>query len=496
MLPDGLSAGDDARRRLAARLAELSPETRAQLLRRQRDRRARSGQTIPRRDPDEPAQLSFAQWRLWFMEQLRPGTNAWNTPIAARLRGPLDLSALRAAVARLVDRHETLRTAIAVRGGDPAPVLVAEPVVQIPVTDGRATAAADEHVAIDRFVAAEVAKPFDLSSELMIRARLLRLGEEDHVLVLVAHHIACDGWSKGLLVSELGTVYDALSAGTEAELAELPITYADFASWQRGSLSGEKLDRLLKYWRARLEGHASALALRTDWPRPPRQALKGAVQWLSVPEPLAERTRRLGRQERSTPFMTLMAAFKTLLYAHTSQQDLLVASPSAMRTYPELEHLVGMFANTLVYRTNLADEVSFREVIGRVRATSLGAYAHQELPFEKLVEALNPRRDASRTPIVQVNMRVEGREPELSLRGLEVTPIRLDPGIARWDLALELGEAAEGYEGYLEYDTALFGAASAASYAHDFTVVLDDAVEHPDMPLAVLASVREIRGLR
>jgi hypothetical protein len=491
-----LTARDDSNRELAGRLAELSPEARALLVRRQRDRRAWTGLTISRRDPGEPAQMSFAQWRLWFMEQLRPGTNAWNTPIAARVRGPLDLGAMQVALATLVERHETLRTVFATSRGRPEPVLLADPVVELPLSEGSTAAGDDERMAIDRFVTAEVARPFDLALELMIRARLMRLGERDHVIVLVAHHVACDGWSKGLLVTELCTVYDAVTAGSEPALPELPITYADFVSWQRRSLSGENLDRLVGYWRERLEGHASALALRTDQPRPPRQALTGAVQWLSVPAPLAEQARAVGREERATPFMTLMAAFKALLYAHTGQQDLLVGSPAAMRTHPELEHVVGLFANTLVYRTSMAGEPSFREVVRRVRETSLGVYAHQELPFEKIVEALNPRRDASRNPIVQVNMRVEGREPEIALRGLEVEPIRLDPGIARFDLAIELGETEDGYEGYLEYDTALFHAASADAYARDFTAVLGDAVEHPDTPLSELAAVREAGGRR
>ena len=190
--------------------------------------------------------------------------------------------------------------------------------------------------------------------------------------------------------------------------------------------------------------------------------------------------------------MTLLAAFKALLYAHSGQLDVLVGSPAAMRTHPELEHVVGLFANTLVYRTSLAGEPSFRDLVGRVRQTALGVYAHQELPFEKIVEAAKPRRDPSRNPLVQVNMRVEGREPALALRGLEVVPIPLDPGIARFDLAIELGETDDGYDGYLEYDTALFDGETAAGYARDFIAILAEAISNPDRPLAELAAVRAV----
>ncbi len=477
-----------SRAELAARLAELSPEARALMARRLQSRRAQPGLTIPRRDPAEPVPLSSAQWRLWFMEQLRPGTNAWNTPIAARLSGPLDIDALRAALATLVGRHATLRTVFEAPGGVPAPVLRADAEVELPVLDLGPDA--DEADAIDRFVSGEVATPFDLAGDLMLRGRLLAVGAEDHALVLVAHHIACDGWSKGLLVSELGSAYDALSAGTTPELPELPIDYSDFAAWQRGRLTGENLERLNAYWRERLDGHASALALPTDRPRPTRQAFAGAVHWLKVPGALAERARALGRQERATPFMTLLAAFKALLHARSGQLDLLVGSPAAMRTHPELEHVVGLFANTLVYRTSLAGDPSFRELVGRVRETALGVYAHQELPFEKIVEAAKPRRDPSRNPLVQVNLRVEGREPVLALRGVDVLPIPLDPGIARFDLAIELGETDDGYDGYLEYDVALFDAETAAGYARDFIAILDQATEHPDIPLGRLTAVR------
>ena len=467
------------------------------LKRRLESRRRPPSLTIPRRDLSEPVPMSFAQWRLWFMEQLRPGTNAWNTPIAARLRGHIDAELLRRALTTVVERHATLRTVFDAPKGNPAPVLLPAPTVELPVIDAPAGLGATDaptEEAIDRFVAAEVARTFDLESDLMVRARMLRLGPDDHVLVLVAHHIACDGWSKGLLIGDLCAVYDALRAGREPALPDLPIDYSDFAAWQRDWLSGENLERLTGYWRGRLEGHARSLDLPTDRPRPQTQAFRGAVQWLTVPGELARAAIEVGRRERATPFMTLMAAFKAMLYAHSGQDDVLVGSPSAMRVHPELEHLVGLFANTLVYRTSLAGRPSYLELVRRVRDTALGVYAHQDLPFEQIVQAVKPRRDPSRNPLVQVNMRVEGREPELTLAGVAVEPIPLDPGIARFDLAIELGQTDDGYEGYLEYDTALFDQDTAAAYAADFVAVLQALVASPERPIDELEPVQRIRG--
>ena len=482
---------DDA---LAARLAGLSPEAREALRRRLAQRRADGGRVIPFRDPAEPVPMSFAQWRLWFLEQLRPGTNAWNTPVAVRLQGPLDLEALRRSLALLVTRHATLRTVFVAPGGRPAPVLLDDPQIELPirtVDDGRGES---PEPTIRRFVDEEVARPFDLESDLMLRARLLELGREDHVLVLIAHHIACDGWSKGLLLAELSIAYDALSAGVEPVLPELPVDYGDFAVWQRGWLTGENLERLTAYWRDRLAGAPPALELPADHPRPRTQQFRGAVEWLTVPAALADGAITLGRQERATPYMTLMAAFNALLYALSGQDDVLIGSPAAMRGHPELEHVVGLFANTLVYRTSLAGEPSFRELVRRVRETALGVYAHQEMPFEKIVEAVRPPRDPSRNPLVQVSMRVEGREPELRLRGLNTEPIPIDPGIARFDLAIEIGATDDGFAGYLEYDSAIFERSTAVAYAHDFVAVLEACVTSADAPLESLPAVREVRA--
>jgi hypothetical protein len=505
----GSAAKDTAVDDLTTRMAGLSPEAQELLKRRRAGRRADPGNAIPRRAPNQPVPMSFAQWRLWFLEQLRPGTNAWNTPVAVRLSGPLDVEALRRSLARLVKRHPMLRTifppnrAADVLTGGPFQVVLPAPAVELALTDADAAepSAAPISDRIDAFVAAEVRRPFDLRSDLMVRARLLRLGSEDHVFVLVAHHIACDGWSKGLLIDELSTTYDALldgrdPAATDPARAAPGIEYADFAVWQRRWLTGENLERLTSYWRARLAGHALALELATDRPRPRMQEFRGAVEWLELPAALAQAVVALSRQQRATPFMALMAGFMAVLHAQSGQDDLLVGSPAAMRNRPELERVIGLFANTLVYRTDLAGAPSYRELIGRVRETALGVYQHQDLPFEKIVEAVRPRRDPSRNPLVQVNLRVEGPEPRLALSGLRCEPIAVDPGIARFDLAIELGATDDGFAGYLEYDTSLFEPATATALARSFVAVLESAVRSPDLPLVELEPMRELAASR
>jgi Condensation domain len=449
-------------------------EERVELARRLAARRkAVLGATIPRRQPGEVVSLSPAQSRLWFLEQLRPGTNAWNTGIALRLRGALNAEALRYSLEFLVQRHESLRTVFPAPGGRPSPLVLEVPQFDLPLLDG-----CEEDVTA--FVEGQLARPFDLERDLMLRGQLLRLSDDDHVLVLVAHHIACDGWSKGVLLAELGQIYDAALAGDAPALPALPIDYADYAAWQRDVLSGAALDRLISYWKARLADAPPALALPTDRTRPPRQAFSGAVVWLRVPAALAATLVRLGRQERATPFMTLLAAFNVFLFALSGQEDILVGSPSAMRTLPELDRVVGMFANTLVYRTSLAGAPTFAEVVRRVRETAVGVYAHQDLPFDQIVQAVSPARDPSRNPLVQVNMRVEGAEPELQLQDVTVERLEVDPRIARFDLAIELSADGDGYAGYLEYDTALYEPATAERFAANFAAILGRMAASPD----------------
>jgi hypothetical protein len=352
---------------LAARLERLSAQERAALARRLADRRAEQDWSIRPRQEGAEVPISFAQWRLWFLEQLMPGTNAWNAAVAARIDGPLNAPALKRSLEHLVQRHPTLRTVFAAPGGKPRPVPLegTQAELTLPAVDA-------EQDAIRGLVEAEIARPFDLERDLMLRARLIRLGAEDHVLVLVAHHIAVDGWSKGLLLEDLAAAYEALAGGDEPHLPELGIEYADFAIWQRSRLSGARLQELIEYWRSRVAGAPAALELPTDHQRPRTQSFRGAVRWVEMPGSLVKPLLARGRAERATPFMTMLAAFKAMLHAQTGQDDILVGSPAAMRTHPELERIVGCFANTLIYRTSLAGAPSFRQVLARVRETALG----------------------------------------------------------------------------------------------------------------------------
>jgi hypothetical protein len=485
-LADGLSR----RAALSSRLAALSPQQRLLLERRLATPAPAEPPSLRRRDPDEEAVVGFAQWRLWFLEQIRPGTSAWNTPYAARLRGPLDVDALRRALAAVVERHAPLRTVFATVGGAPVPLTLAAPVVEMAVVDLTDLPDTTRRAAERRFVATQVLGRFDLARDVLVRLRLARVGEDEHVLVLVAHHIACDGWSKRLLIEELCAAYDAFADGREPVLPELPIEYADFTSYERRLLSGENLERLTGYWRDRLRGHAPALQMTTDHPRPPTQRFAGATVRVFVAQQVVGTLTAIGREERATPFMTLLAAFKAMLHLHTGQDDLLVGSPSAMRHHLETEHLIGFFANTLVYRTDLSGRPSFRQVVRRVRESALGVFAHQDLPFDKIVAAANPPRDPSRTPLVQVNFRLEGAEPEFVLRDVRADEIFVDPRIARFDLAIEIAPVADGLAGYLEYDTALFERETALRIAGDFTAVCAALADDPDRPIAALAKDR------
>ena len=290
----------------------------------------------------------------------------------------------------------------------------------------------------------EAQRPFDLARDLLLRARLFRLGEADHILFLTMHHIASDGWSMGLLVRELSILYEAFVEGKPSPLPELPIQYADFAVWQREWLQGEVLEKQLGYWRKQLEGAPALLELPTDRPRPAMQSYRGAVMPWELPKPLLVALRELSRREGATLFMTLLAGFQTLLHRYTGGDDILVGSPIAGRNRMEIEPLIGIFVNTLVLRGDLSGNPSFRTFLGRTREAALGAYAHQDLPFERLVEELHPERDLSRSPFFQVMFVLQNAPREAAaLAGLEVTPMPIDSGTSKFDLTLSSGSAGK-----------------------------------------------------
>src|SRR6266540_2749577 len=352
-------------------------------------------------DRTQQLPLSFAQQRLWFLGQLDPNSVEYNMPMPIWFDGDdLDVDALRTALDAIVERHEVLRTRL-VEGTDGVAYQVIDPPkpVDLPLID--VSGEADPSAAARALIAADGATPFDLSAGPLLRAQLIKVSDELHALQLCVHHVAFDGWSAGIFRRELGVLYDAFTAGRAPSLPPLPVQYADFAVWQRGWLTGDVLEGQLSYWREKLTG-APVLELPTDRPRPPVRSTAGGSIEFEVPLPVAQALRTLSRNSGASIFMTLVSAFNVLLSKYSGQDDIVIGTPIANRNRTEIEGLIGFFVNTLVLRTDLSGDPTFKELLGRVRETALGAYAHQDLPFENLVDALETTRDRSRTPLFQV----------------------------------------------------------------------------------------------
>jgi amino acid adenylation domain-containing protein len=464
----------------------LSPEKRAlfeaMLAEKKQAKSAAKPQSIPRRQTSEPAALSFAQQRLWFFDQLEPGTLAYNIPLAVKISGPLDLAALHRSLNAIVARHESLRTSFTVVDGVPVQAIAPSLELPLPLLDLR------EHPELDvlRLATEDNLKPYDLAHGPLIRAQLLRSAEQEHVLLLNMHHIVSDGWSLGVLVREMGALYEQFSRSQPASIPELPIQYADYAAWQRDWL-GEALDEKLAYWKKQLGGSLPVLELPTDRPRPAIQTYRGGRHFVSLPKALTEALRTLSREEGVTLFVTLLAAYQTLLHRYTGQHDLIVGSPIAGRNRSELEALIGLFVNSLVLRTDLSGNPTFRELLQRVREVSLDADAHQDAPFEKLVEALAPERNLSQNPLFQA-MFVFQTAPlgDLNVAGLTLTPLDVESGTAKLDLSLELYDRAEGIGGWIEYNSDLFDDATIARMAEHFQSLLEGAVADRSQRIAEL----------
>ncbi|RKG74500.1 non-ribosomal peptide synthetase, partial [Corallococcus terminator] len=443
---------------------------------------------LTRRERPDVLPLSFAQQRLWFIHQFGTVDAAYHVPFALKLEGTLDLVALRRSFDALMHRHEALRTTFRAREGTPEQVI--HPVLPLPMRQLDLVSITDpeqRRAEATRLLLEETRTPFDLEQGPLIRALLLKLSPTEHVLVLNQHHIVSDGWSTGVLVREMGTLYAALSRGLSSALPELPVQYADHALWQRDWLRGAVLEHQLGHWSQQLEGAPSHLELPTDHPRPARQSFQGALMPLALPRASSEALEALARREGVTPFMVLLAAFQVLLGRYAGQDDVLVGSPIAGRRHAESEALIGYFANTVVLRTRLHAEDTFRALLTRVRDTTLGAYEHQDLPFEKLVEALHPTRDPSRTPFFQVTFTLQNAPlPKLELPGLSLQPMNADPGAIRFDLEWLLHRAPEGFAGGINFNTALFAPATVARMSRHLRGLLDAAVASPATPLSRL----------
>ncbi|RKI73405.1 amino acid adenylation domain-containing protein, partial [Corallococcus sp. AB049A] len=434
-----------------------------------------------------PHPLSFAQQRLWFIDQLDPGSALYNMPAALRLTGAVDVPALQQAFDALVERHEALRTTFETVDGEPRQHVHPAPTGVLPVVDLTDLPEDAREAEAVRLASEDALTPFHLDVGPLARLTLLKLGAQEHVLLLCLHHAIGDGWSMGILVREVTALYEAFRQGQPSPLAPLPVQYPDFAVWQRGWFQGEALDAQLAWWKQQLAGAPQALTLPTDKPRPPQRSASGAAFPVRLSPALSEAVEALAQAEGATPFMVLLAAFQTLLYRYSGQDDLLVGTSIAGRRHAETEGLIGFFVNTLVLRARFDGQPSFRRLLAQVRATTLGAYEHQDLPFERLVEAVQSTRDLSRTPLIQALFVLQNvpdaevRLPELTLR-----PVEVDLPTTKFDLDLSLGRTERGFEGVLSYATDLFEPATARRLSEHFLQLLEGAVAKPDAALDAL----------
>jgi pristinamycin I synthase-3/4 len=440
----------------------------------------------------ERCPLSLTQQRLWFLDQLFPGSPAYNEPTALRLEGELDSASLSRALDEIVARHEALRTVFAVAEGEPYQVVQPPAPIGLEPLDLSALDHAAREAALAEALVETAARPFDLSARWPIRARLIRLGPLDHALLIVTHHIASDGWSDGVLFRELAVLYDAFSAGAPSPLPPLAVQYGDFAVWQRRQLAGGGLDRQLAYWRRQLAGLPAEMTFPTDRPRPVAPTYQGGREARVFPKALVEGLKALARSENGTLFMALLAGFLALLHRYTGQPDVVVGSPIAGRTRVEIEPLIGFFVGTLPLRGDLSGDPMVREHLRRVREVALTGYGHQDVPFEKLVEELAPERTLNRNPIVQVMFGLRDARATLPvLRGLAVGRLPVGTESAKFDVTVYAAEVPEGLDVTARYSTELYDAGTIARLLEHFERLLAAMVAAPDARLASLGLTSE-----
>src|SRR5215213_10270499 len=471
----------------AQRIARLSPR-KQELLGRlfEQEQLDFSRVIITPRTRSASVPLSYAQQRLWFLDQLEPNSAVYNIPDSHYFDGPLNLEALERSLSEIVRRHESLRTTFQTMGGEPVQVIAEAQAQQLEVIDLSHLPEAEREAEAARMANEEAQQPFDLRRGPLFRFRLLRLAEEQHILLLAMHHIISDGWSLGVLAHELTALYQAYSTGQSSPLPELPIQYADFAVWQREWLQGEVLEKQLAYWREQLGGELPTLELLTDRPRPAIQTYRGGVVDSDLRAEVGERLKQIGRESGATLFMTLMAAFNVLLWRYTQQEDILVGTPIANRNRSEIEGLIGFFVNTLVLRSKLSPELSFREFLVQVRETTLGAYGHQDVTFEKLVEELQPERSLNRQPLFQVMFTLQATEA-LAVPGLELSWMNTKSDLTKFDLSIFLTETDTGLYSWFEYNSDLFEAPTIARMLNHFHTLLEDIAANPDAGLFELS---------
>lgn len=451
--------------------------------------------TIPRRQPSDPAWLSFGQQQMWFLDQLAPGTSTYNIPDVMQVTGPLNVEALEKALRSVAARHEVLRTHYCSVNGSPIPAVQNSWAFKIKLFDLTYLPESQREAQAKCIIQKQVRQPFDISRDLMLRAMLVRLSPDQHRLLILTHHIAWDVSSRAVLYRELRALYQGFISGHAVRLGELPIQYSDFAAWQRQRLQGEFFKEQAAYWREQLGDAANVLNLPTDRPRPAAQTFHGAKHFFSLSPFLTDAAKTLSREQNATLFMTLLAGFVAFLNGFTGQADISVGSPMVGRSYPELEDLIGFFINTAVLRFQLSPTTTFRQLVEQARTVTLGAHAHPDLPFEKLVEIIRPRRDPSRMALVQVNFRVQSAAtPGLELPDLAIEPMFefIDTGTSKFDLALEI--APDGSDdSFFEYNTDLFELSTMARLVNQFEQVLTELLRQPNAPITALNVLSHLR---
>jgi amino acid adenylation domain-containing protein len=482
-------------------LSALTPEQRALLMLRLRKKAAQKAPeegglpTIPRapRENLEELPLSFAQQRMWFLDQWQPGNPVYNIPAAVRLSGTLDTAAFAGALREIVRRHEALRTAFPEVDGRPVQVIAPQPDLNVPLVDLGVLPEAERALEIRRLIEAEARASFDLVTGPLIRAALLRIGDREHVVLVNLHHIVADGWSVNVLIGELAAIYGAWRERRPHGLPELPIQYADFAVWQRGWLQGEELERQLGWWRERLAGMPPVLEIPADRPRPALPTFRGGRRPVRLDAELWTAVRTFSQRQGSTPFMTSLAAFLALLGRVTGQTDVAVGSPIANRNRQETEGLIGFFVNTLVLRADLGGDPGFRELVARMRETTVGGYAHQDLPFEEVVKAVTSERDLSHNPLFQVMFALHGDGGSGSaaaaapqIPGVDLSYLELSSGTAKFDFDLMAMEDRGALGGAVEYSADLFDGPTVDRLLAWWETLLRAGLAAPERPLSEL----------
>ncbi|MFF2013860.1 amino acid adenylation domain-containing protein [Streptomyces sp. NPDC058195] len=465
-------------------LTSLTPEQKRALLA-ERLRRKNSDRTQP---PERRFAASFPQQRMWFLDQLNPGSAAYNIPAAVRVHGPLDLETWRRSLAEIVRRHESLRTTFEETDGEPVQVVHTSGELELTIEECAHLRGPQGEDGVRELARREFARPFDLGTGPLMRMKFLRLAPDEHILLLTMHHIVADLWSTSVLFGELVTLYQGYLTGTTAPLPNLSVQYADYAAWQRKQLAGPGFATELEYWKKALDGAAPILELPTDRPRPAVLGTAGASRPFQLPASVMDGIRELSRRTGATPFMTLLAAYVALLHRYSRQEDVVVGVPVANRGQAQVEQLIGYFVNTLALRNDVSGNPTFTELLGRVRGAALGAFAHQEVPFERLVEELRPERDLSRSPVFQVSFVYQNIPvPDFGVGGLRLELMDVASTTARFDLELQVFEQGDELSGYFEYNTELFDDATIDRMGGHLKVLLDNVLADPDQPILEIA---------